>query len=485
MRGKKACLVVDLRDGVNIPKITDMIAVLAAAGWKVDPSLKVYGGESLQLAYKASKQGYEVIIAYGGDGTLNQVVNGVMNAKRHNTVAILPGGTVNDWATESGVPLEPFHASLALVNSQPRQVDLGYLDVKGLLSPEPAQGSSSGKPQKQQKKGADTKHRFLLLAGIGFDAAATAHISKTLKYRVGQLAYGLAAVKELPQLHAFPVELRSVSQTGEETLLWQGEAWQVFFCNTRISAGPVELAPQAYIDDGQLDVCLVKAGNVLSTIEEVASLLFKHQAAGAETEYFRGPRFSLRVPASIRTHIDGCVVALKDYLGQADAVRLKQADDPSKVMVEYTFSAEPAALHMTVPRTYTGTLFQKTPAAALSQPATDQAQQHISDGSMTARRETPEQLNTLVSEGTKVTVVGVGPVPEKQETYIIAGTTHNEDTGDTKPVAVGVNDKTALLSRNGEYVSLPSVQTLQEGAEIVVEGKENKRGAIRATQVVV
>ena len=81
MSSKKACLVIDLRDGVNIPKVADVTAVLAAAGWKVDLALKVYGGESQQLAAKASTKGYDVIIPYGGDGTVNQVVNGVMNAK--------------------------------------------------------------------------------------------------------------------------------------------------------------------------------------------------------------------------------------------------------------------------------------------------------------------------------------------------------------------------------------------------------------------
>ena len=490
MPGKKACLVVDLRDGVNVPNVTDMIAVLAAAGWKVDLVLKAYGGESMQLAEKAAKKEYDIVIAYGGDGTLNKVVNGVMNAGGKTAVGIIPGGTANEWATESGVPSEPFHAALTLVNSEPRAVDLGYMDVRGLVSHEPAQSNTaaeasgtSGKA-KQKKVPSDAKHRFLLMAGLGLDAAVTAHVSKTLKYRVGKLAYVLAGVKELPKVQPFPIELRAATDTGDEKLLWQGEAWQVIFGNTRLYAGYAELTPQAYIDDGLLDACIMKSENVLKTVEEVASLLFERRSAPADTEYFRGARFSVRVPASIGAHIDGSVVKLKDYLSSTDYERLVQAGDPVQVMVDYTFAAEPAAIQMTIPRTYTGTLFQKTPLTAQPEAGTTTAQSSANDSNARAQRLLPAQVNALAAQGTKVSVVAVGPNPEKQNTCIIAGTTQDEETGDTEPVAVRVNEKTMLLQRTGEPVTLAAVQSLQEGAEIVARGKKNKRGAIKATHLV-
>src|SRR5690349_750231 len=123
MRRKKTCLVIDLRDGENISKVPEMVAVLAAAGWKIDLVLKEFGGESLQLAEQAAKKGYELVIAYGGDGTLNQVVNGVINVGGKSTVGVLPGGTANEWATEIEEPLDPVHAALALINSDAHAVD--------------------------------------------------------------------------------------------------------------------------------------------------------------------------------------------------------------------------------------------------------------------------------------------------------------------------------------------------------------------------
>src|SRR2546423_5806355 len=114
MRCKSVCLVINPRAGHNVAKITDLIAVFAAAGWKTDIFLKAYPGQSRPLAASAARQNYDLIIAYGGDGTINQGVNGVINARGRSTVGGVPGGTANAWAVEIGLPLDPMHAALTL-----------------------------------------------------------------------------------------------------------------------------------------------------------------------------------------------------------------------------------------------------------------------------------------------------------------------------------------------------------------------------------
>src|SRR5947199_6917882 len=177
MRSKKACLVIDLRDGENIPNVPEMVAILAAADWKTDLVLKEFGGESLKLAEQAAKKGYDMVIAYGGDGTLNQVVNGIKNAKGKSIVAVLPGGTANEWATEIEEPLDPVHAALALINSDAHKIDLGHVDVKGLVFPNTTQSNGQqqapGKKARknQAKKALGTKHHFLLMSGLGLDSS--------------------------------------------------------------------------------------------------------------------------------------------------------------------------------------------------------------------------------------------------------------------------------------------------------------------------
>lgn len=485
MHCKKACLVVDLRDGEHLTKITDLIAVLAAAGWSTKIALKEYGGETMKLAHKAAKKGYDLVISYGGDGTLNQVVNGVMsaNGKRQSVVGAIPGGTANEWAGETGLPLEPMQAALTLINSDAREVDLGHVGVKGLVFPGNAQStaSSNGKKAKAPSK---TKQHFLLMAGLGMDARVIAHISKSLKYRVGRLAFDVATVKELPSQKPFPVEIWDMSNGNAGKLLWQGEAWQVLVANARRYGNTVDVAPNAHLDDGILDLCVFTEGNVLTTVEQIASLMLRHKPDQRTAKFFRSPHFSIRVPASIGMHLDGSLTELKDYLDKPESEALSHADSPEHVMVDYRFDAEPGALQIAIPRTYDGPLFEKQtthekPHAAMQQQ--DQGNNHSEE----VPKEPPELVSELLEHGTKVTVVGVAPNPDKKETYIIAGTTQNPNTGDTHPVAVRVNDRVTVLRRTGEHATPAAVQELQSGAEIVTDGKKSKWGAIRATRVVI
>ena len=83
-----------------------------------------------------------------------------------------------------------------------------------------------------------------------------------------------------------------------------------------------------------------------------------------------------------------------------------------------------------------------------------------------------------------MTVVGKVPNPEKKDTYIIAGGTVKQATGETKPVAVVVNGDTTILNRDGAHISIDEVRRLQEGMILVVEGKKSKRGVIEATRMV-
>src|SRR5712692_2640335 len=133
MKCKRASLVINPRAGENLAKLSGVLAVFAAAGWRTDLALKAYGGQTMYLAARAAEKGHDLVIAYGGDGTLNQVVNGVMHAKgQHSIVGLIPGGTANVWAGEIHVPGDPVKAALTLVASDARTVDIGHVEVEGL-----------------------------------------------------------------------------------------------------------------------------------------------------------------------------------------------------------------------------------------------------------------------------------------------------------------------------------------------------------------
>jgi len=491
MQGKKACIVVDLRDGKDLEKITDINAVLAAAGWHTDIAVKTYGGETMKLAARAARQGYDLVIAYGGDGTLNQVVNGVVNAGGQSIVGAIPAGTANEWAGEIGIPLEHVKAALTLVNSDAREVDLGHMQVHGLVFPHTGSSGeqeTTGKKtrKKQEKRASKIKHHFLLMAGLGIDATVIEHISKGLKYRTGMLSFGITTVKELPELHPFPVEIWETDDAGNEKLLWHGEAWQVFVANARRYGNVVDVAPDAHLDDGKLNVRVFTAGNLLATVEQITSLVLRHKPEDMTAEYFQGAHFSIRVPASLGVHLDGSLIDLKDYLSKSDRNAFLSRKDNEQVMIDYHFDAEPRALQVAIPRTYEGPLFEKAPAKGHAQTMSSQA----TDGNLThqtgyeaAQSRSSEYIDALREQGSEVTVTGAIPHPEKKNRWIIAGAARHQKTGDSIPVAVRVNGQTDLVKHIGEVVSPSILHELREGAKIVVAGRKNKREIIRATHI--
>jgi len=220
MQSQRVCLVINPRDGQNLAKLPAILAVFSAAGWHTDVVLKEYGSHAMELATEAAIA-YDIVIGYGGDGTLNQVVNGMMNGKekKKSLVGVLPGGTANVWATEVSVPSDPVKAALTLVSSEARKADVGHVEVPTLTFLATPQGNEEQPPiqatpgaiaqVRKVKHAAKARHHFLLMAGLGIDAAVMGQVDKTLKHRMGVLSVGIAAAEKVPEQHAFSVALHT------------------------------------------------------------------------------------------------------------------------------------------------------------------------------------------------------------------------------------------------------------------------------------
>lgn len=366
MRGKRACLIVNPKEGKNLAHLKEIRKLFKDAGWKTRFELKLFGGQSMAFAKEAAERGDDLIVAYGGDGTISQVINGVMNAKgKHNRVAvgIIPGGTANVWATELGIPLDPVSAVHTLLESEVRKVDLGCVDVAQLVveaaSGEQIQDGAKTYPNRGNKKSlSKARHHFLLMAGLGVDAAVMGNVSDNLKDQVGPLAVGVSAVEKAPEQQPFRVELSVVGNGRQDEAFWNGEAIQIVIGNTRSYANIADMTPNAYIDDGILDICVIKAGDPASMTKQLLSLVLRHRPDNVTADFFHSARFVLRVPASVQMQLDGCTMRLKDYLDKPDRAILRSEEDATRVMVEYRFEAVRRALNLAIPITYDNALFE-------------------------------------------------------------------------------------------------------------------------------
>jgi diacylglycerol kinase (ATP) len=198
-------------------------------------------GDAEELAREAVRRGLRTVVAAGGDGTLNEVLNGLADNFAGVRLGLLPLGTGNDFARSIGVPAD-LGAALAV------------LDAGRTLKIDVAQATFQ-----------DGRRYFLNMSAGGFSSVVSekAHEAKD---RWGPLAYMRGAVDALPELEAFEATL---TLSGAETI--RLEIYNLVISNGRYVAAGIPVAPQAKLDDGLLDVMIAPA----TTIPNLALLLPK------------------------------------------------------------------------------------------------------------------------------------------------------------------------------------------------------------------
>jgi len=150
-----------------------VLEVLRASGHRVTPVITPAPGEATALARRCVESGADLVLAMGGDGTLNEAANGMIGT--HVPLAVMPAGTANVLARELGLPCRSAAAAARLGELVPLRINVGLLRSTGVPSP----------------------RYFLLMAGAGFDGHIVYHLNLGLKARLGEVAYWVSAAKEL------------------------------------------------------------------------------------------------------------------------------------------------------------------------------------------------------------------------------------------------------------------------------------------------
>jgi YegS/Rv2252/BmrU family lipid kinase len=352
MKRTTACLVVHPRSGRNRARVPDVVSVLTRAGWSVDVVVKESKGQTMELAARAAEAGYDFVIAYGGDGTVNHVVNGVLAfaGRRDAAVAVIPGGTANVWAAEVGIPADPVRAASALVESDVRRVDVGHVGVESLVL-----GAESSTRDQLAASAPGARRHFLLMAGLGVDASLMRRTPAELKHKLGIAAVVLTGVRMLPGLRTYRVDVRAGEPPAQ---VWDGKALQLVIGNTRLYGKVARMTPDALIDSGELDLSLITARSRFSALMQVIAVMLRGRPAHSASQSARSACFHVSAPASVDLQLDGSAVKLKKYLNAETRAVLERAGELSGVMVNYRFDAVPGALRIAVPGAYAGELFR-------------------------------------------------------------------------------------------------------------------------------
>jgi YegS/Rv2252/BmrU family lipid kinase len=215
--------------------------MLRVAGWDAVISATERAGHATEVAREAADQLVDVVVANGGDGTINEVVNGLAGSQ--TALAVLPGGTANVWAKEIHVPKDPAKAIRIAATGDRRRIDLGVANGR----------------------------YFLLMAGIGLDAEIIPRVNPWLKRRAGALAYVIAGLTTAVRTRPWDVRLRIDGEEHETPLYW------MLAGNTRNYGGLVHITHRARTDDGLTDVALMRRGGLHLLPDGIRVLLRRHE----------------------------------------------------------------------------------------------------------------------------------------------------------------------------------------------------------------
>lgn len=230
-------------------------------------------GDARSIAAEAVRDGVEVIIAAGGDGTLNEVVNGIGTAPVR--IGILPVGTMNVFATEIGIPQGNLESAWRIIESgRVIEVDL---------------------PQAN-----DT--RFVQLAGVGLDAEVVRKTSTDSKKALGPLSYLLTLVQVAA---AKPSRVILSDESGR---IYEGSF--ALIGNGRLYGGPFPVFKRASMYDGLLDVLVFQNQSHWDVLRYFQAIAFGTHADLPDVEYFQTPSLSVRSDGEVPVELDGEVAGM-------------------------------------------------------------------------------------------------------------------------------------------------------------------------------
>jgi len=220
------------------------------------------------MARHAVREGFETIVAAGGDGTINEVVNGI--ADSNVALGLLPMGTMNVFALELGLPPNDLKKCWEIIRAQhARMIDL---------------------PK------ANGKH-FVQLAGVGLDAQVVKETSQAFKRSFGPLSYLISAAQIAARR---PPRLLIESENAVTK-----EGSFVLIGNGRLYGGPFPFFKNAIIDDGLFDVVVFKELGYLEIIRYLQDVLFSSEIRTREVEYFQTRRLRVTSDEDVPVEIDG------------------------------------------------------------------------------------------------------------------------------------------------------------------------------------
>ena len=279
----KAELIVNLTAGGGKPNhhLQTVLKYLKENGLNFKVSYTSHHGEAVELAQKTADKDVDLIVSIGGDGTVNEIVNGIMKSKNNPSLGIIPLGWANDFIKSTNISSDIIEACKIIIKGKTKKIDVGL--INGQIY-------------------------FANICGIGFDAEI-AQLANQLKNRhpnwntLSAYVYVLATVRKL--LSPFSYHDVKIKFDGQEI---HSKILFIAISNGKFYGGRFKITPEAILDDGLLEVCVVEGMGRLKYLMSIPKVFKGTHESIRGISFYRAKEIVIQSSEPVMAQVSGEVI---------------------------------------------------------------------------------------------------------------------------------------------------------------------------------
>ena len=275
---KRILLIMNPKSGLMLaPKhMSEIISIFSSAGYITEVLMTEGKGDAKSFASSYGGD-VDIVVASGGDGTFNEVMDGVITGGHKTPIGYIPAGSTNDFANSIGLPKQILDCAKVVVSGTPTPVDVGSFNDR----------------------------KFSYVASFGTFTSASYSVPQNLKNIFGHAAYVMTGIMELADLK--PVHARFTTDKGtEREAVYEGDYVMGAICNSRSVGGILHLENLGVdLNDGMMEVLLIKMPTDIIKLGETAVSMLGGTFESGQIDSFTTSNLEIEIEKGVHWTLDG------------------------------------------------------------------------------------------------------------------------------------------------------------------------------------
>ena len=275
---RKLLLIMNPKSGVMLaPKyMADIIERFSRTGYLTQVLMTTAKGDARDFAHEYGKEA-DIVVVSGGDGTLNEVIDGLISGGHDIPIGYIPSGSTNDFANSVGLPKNIFDCVDGIIYGKPHSVDIGSFNGR----------------------------YFSYVASFGAFTSVTYSVPQNLKNIFGHAAYVMGGITEIANLRAIHARITADPGTPDERL-HEGDYLLGAVCNSKSVGGILRLDKlDVDMNDGQMEVLLVKMPKDILELNDIAISMLGGTFKSGQIESFSAGNLDIEIEGGTHWTLDG------------------------------------------------------------------------------------------------------------------------------------------------------------------------------------